>query len=243
MDLLTSDAGRAREFYSGVFGWTAGEASEEFGGYFMFLRDGVPVAGAMPKVTGVPGLEGPDLWGVYLSTGDAKSVVEQSLARGAKVLQGPLDIADLGTEAVIETAAGERIGAWQSRGFGGTGTFGQFGTPGYFELLSRDYQGALAFYHDVFGWQGKVAGDTDEFRLTVITDGEDPIAGIMDATAFLQDGEQDHWNVYLKVADTNATLAKIVELGGTVVLPAWDTPHGKLAEAADPTGACFKLIG
>ena len=41
----------------------------------------------------------------------------------------------------------------------------------------------------------------------------------------------------------DATLAKIVELGGTVVMPAWDTPYGRLAEAADPTGARFKLIG
>ena len=68
MDLLTSDTARAREFYAEVFGWTAGEAAEQFGGYFMFMRDGVPVAGCMPKVAGVPGMEGPDMWGVYLSS-------------------------------------------------------------------------------------------------------------------------------------------------------------------------------
>ena len=54
IDLLTSDEARAREFYTGVFGWTAGEGSSEFGGYFMFLRDGVPVAGGMQKPSTIP---------------------------------------------------------------------------------------------------------------------------------------------------------------------------------------------
>ena len=48
LDLLTSDTTRVREFYCALFGWTAGEASGEFGGYFMFFHDGAPVAGAMP---------------------------------------------------------------------------------------------------------------------------------------------------------------------------------------------------
>ena len=49
IDLLTSDPGRSRAFYGQLFGWTAEEASPEFGGYFMFLHNGAPVAGAMPN--------------------------------------------------------------------------------------------------------------------------------------------------------------------------------------------------
>ena len=36
MDLSTSDTAAARSFYTGLFGWTADEPQEEFGGYFMF---------------------------------------------------------------------------------------------------------------------------------------------------------------------------------------------------------------
>ena len=46
-DLWTSDVEGSRTFYSELFGWEAQEPSPEFGGYFMFTRDGVPVAGAM----------------------------------------------------------------------------------------------------------------------------------------------------------------------------------------------------
>jgi uncharacterized protein len=243
LDLLTSDSARAREFYAGVFGWTAGEAAEQFGGYFMFFADGVPVAGCMPKIPGVPGMEGPDTWGVYLSTPDVKGTVEAALARGGTLREGPMDIADLGVEAVLDDSTGARIGAWQAKSFAGTGAFGQPGTPAYFELMTRDYAASVGFYASVFGWDAQVVSDTPEFRLTALKDGADTIAGIMDASAFLPADVGDHWNVYIQVADTDAALATVTELGGTVAEPAIDTPYGRLAAATDPMGARFKLVG
>ncbi|HEY2563677.1 MAG TPA: hypothetical protein VGI44_08190 [Acidimicrobiales bacterium] len=46
-DLWTSDVEGSRTFYTELFGWEAQEPSPEFGGYFMFTRNGVPVAAAM----------------------------------------------------------------------------------------------------------------------------------------------------------------------------------------------------
>lgn len=242
MDLLTSDTAQARAFYAEIFGWTAGEAAEQFGGYFMYMRDEMPVAGCMPKLPGMPGTDGPDTWGVYLSVDDAKATVEAAIAHGGTLREGPMDVADLGSQAVIDDPAGARIGLWQANSFPGIPVFGEVGTPAYFELLTRNYVPEVAFYRDVFGWQTHVAGDTDEFRLTALRDGEDTIAGIMDASGFLPQGEQDRWNVYVKVADADATLAKVTALGGTVTEPAVDTPYGRLAGATDPAGARFKIV-
>jgi predicted enzyme related to lactoylglutathione lyase len=33
-----------------------------------------------------------------------------------------------------------------------------------------------------------------------------------------------------------------VDLGGTVVMPAEDTPYGRLAGVADPTGAQLQIV-
>jgi hypothetical protein len=243
MDLMTSDAARAREFYAGVFGWTAGEPAEQFGGYFMFFADGAPVAGCMAKVPGVPSMEGPDTWGVYLSSPDAKGTVEAALTHGGTLREGPMDIADLGAQAILEDGTGARIGIWQAKSFPGTSAFGQRGTPAYFELLTRDYAASVAFYTDVFGWDGQVVSDTPEFRLTALKEGADTVAGIMDAAGFLPAGESDRWMVYLQVTSADATLARITELGGTVTEPATDTPYGRLAAATDPFGAPFKVVG
>jgi uncharacterized protein len=244
LDLLTSDTARAREFYAGVFGWTAGEAAEQFGGYFMFFAGGVPVTGCMPKIPGVPGMEGPDAWGVYLSSPDVKGTVEAALAHGGTLREGPMDIADLGVEAVLDDSTGARIGAWQAKSFPGTGAFGQPGTPAYFELMTRDYAASVGFYASVFGWDAEIVSDTPEFRLTALKDGADTVAGIMDASGLLPADVGDHWNVYIQVADTDAALATITDLGGSVAEPPpVDTPYGRLAAATDPMGARFKLVG
>ena len=47
VDLWTSDLEGSRHFYTELFGWVAEEPSPEHGGYFMFTRDGVPIAGGM----------------------------------------------------------------------------------------------------------------------------------------------------------------------------------------------------
>jgi uncharacterized protein len=240
IDLLTSDTERVRAFYAGVFGWTAGEGSAQFGGYFMFMRDGAPVAGCMPKM---PGMDQPDAWSVYLSSADAKGTAEKALAHGGQLRDGPMDVADLGTQAILDDASGARVGVWQAKTFPGISAFGETGTPAYFELLTRDYRGAVAFYRDVFGWDVRVMSDTPQFQLTALTDGDETLAGIMDASGFLPPEEPDQWGVYLKVADTDATLARAVELGGAVAQPAMDTPYGRLAAATDPGGARFKLVG
>ena len=54
--------------------------------------------------------------------------------------------------------------------------------------------------------------------------------------------EPSGWNVYFEVADVDAALARVEELGGKIISPAEDTPYGRLARAADPTGTAFRLV-
>src|SRR5262249_17034451 len=79
------------------------------------------------------------------------------------------------------------------------------------------------------------------FRYSTLFGGEQAAAGIMDASAFLPDGVPAHWAVYFNVRNADAALSRVVELGGAVVLPAEDTPFGRLAAVTDSTGAMFKL--
>ena len=76
----------------------------------------------------------------------------------------------------------------------------------------------------------------------MLVQGDDGLFGIVDATRLLKRDQPAHWSVYFGTADTDATLTRAVELAGRVVEPAEDTPYGRLAVAADPTGAVFKLM-
>ena len=240
VDLMTSDHARARDFYGQLFGWTANEPSEEFGGYFMFSKDGVPVAGGMPTMPDA----GPDnIWSIYLSTDDATKAVEVATANGAQVIAPPMEVADLGTMAVLIDPGGAAIGMWQPNTFGGFTVIAEPGTPGWWELLTRDYQASVDFYRTVFVWNTQAQGDTDEFLYTTAMDRETMLAGVMDAAGFLPEGVPAHWSVYFAVDDTDAAVAKITELGGTIDQSAEDTPYGRIAAASDPMGARFKLVG
>ena len=113
--------------------------------------------------------------------------------------------------------------------------------PSWFELHTREYDATLDFYRDVFGWTTEVASDTPEFRYTTLAIDGEQLAGVMDASAFLPEGVPAGWSVYFRVADTDLALSEVVALGGEVLMGAEDTPYGRLATVADPTGAVFKL--
>jgi len=241
MDLLTSGTEQAREFYGQVFGWTANEASPEFGGYFMFMTDGVPIAGCMPAM---PGVNIPDQWTTYLTTSDAQGALASATGHGATVRVPVMAVADLGTQAVIADPSGARIGIWQPDTFPGFGLIGtgQPGTPAWFELHTRDYAGSVAFYRDALGWTPKEMSDTPEFRLTAIEDDRQPVAGIMDATGYLPADEGPRWDIYVSVQDTDKALALTTALGGQVTQAGIDSPFGRIGAAIDPTGARFMVV-
>lgn len=236
IDLTTSDAEGARRFYTELFGWTAAEADENYGGYFMFFSGDAPVAGCAPGDSG-------DVWAVYLATDDVEKTVASAAAEGGTVLVPPMPIGDVGTMACVVDPSGAVVGAWQPGSFFGFPAYAETGKPAWWELHTRDYAAVLPFYRSVFGWETQSMGDTDEFRYSVLQIGDLQAAGVMDASGFLAEGEPSHWSVYIAVDDADAVQTRATELGGSVVAPAQDTPYGRLAEIADPTGARIRLLG
>jgi uncharacterized protein len=241
IDLQTSDLDRARDFYGTVFGWTSDEPNPDFGNYINFRKDGVLVAGLMRADDQAPVS---DIWSVYLATDDAEKTTQLATAAGAQVIVPPMQVGNMGTMGFVVDPTGAAIGLWQPGTHRGFGRVAEPGAPSWWELLTRDYAGALSFYRDVFGWRTQTLSDTDDFRYTVQleADGEGQLAGIMDAAGGLPADVPPHWGVYIAVADTDQAVAQIAALGGSVVQPATDTPFGRLAHVTDPMGANLRII-
>jgi len=240
-DLWTSDVEGSRRFYAELFGWEAGEGSPEFDGYFMFSRDGVPVAGAMGPMGDQPAS---DTWKIYLATDDVAATVERAAAAGAQVLVPPVPVADLGVQAVLLDPHRAQVGAWQAGTFPGFTVLAEVGAPSWFELHTDHHDEAVAFYRATFGWETGVVGDTDEFRYTTVLEpgtGAE-VAGVFDAAAQLG-GARSAWTTYWQVADADRSAARVAELGGAVLDEPKDSPYGRMATVADPTGATFRLHG
>jgi predicted enzyme related to lactoylglutathione lyase len=238
IDLYSSDTDKASAFYAELFGWKAEPAQEEFGGYFTFTKDGKFVGGCMAN-DGSTGY--PDAWGLHLLSEDVEATAEAATAHGGSVEFAPMVVGENGSSTIVKDPGGAVIGAWQPNQQRGFDVTNEPGTPSWFELHTRDYDNAVAFYRDVFKWEPYVASDTRELRYTTLGEGENMLAGIMDDSPYPGEGPA-HWDVYFQVEDVDATLERIVELGGKIVRPAEDTPYGRLAQAADATGAEFRLV-
>jgi predicted enzyme related to lactoylglutathione lyase len=238
VDIMTPDADKTRAFYCDLFGWELDDRGPEYGGYANFVKGGVPLAGSMQSPPDGPS----SFWTVYLATDDAKQTVETARGKGAAVYLEPQQVLALGTMAMVADPGGAAIGIWQPGEHKGFGLIAEPGAPGWFELQTREYDASVAFYREVFGWDTHVASDEPDFRYTTLGEEDAALAGIMDGTQHLGEAPSA-WSVYFSVEDTDATLAKVAQLGGATVVDAVDTPYGRLATATDVTGAVFKLVG
>ncbi len=182
IDLTTCDTQVSIEFYRRLFGWTADDPAEEFGGYVNFRHHDVRVAGCMARQ---PDSGAPDQWSVYLATDDATKTLEAVTATGGQVVVPAMAVGDLGTMAVVTDAGGAAVGLWQPGLHRGFGVLAEPVAPAWFELHTRDYDPTVGFYRDAFGWDTHVLSDTPEFRYTTLTHGEEWLAGVMDAAGVL----------------------------------------------------------
>jgi uncharacterized protein len=182
-------------------------------------------------------------WKIYLETDDIARTVAAAEEGGAQIISPAMPVADLGIQAVLIDPTGAHLGAWQPGTFPGFTVLGEHGAPSWFELHTRDHAAAVAFYRSVFHWGTDMVSDSDEFRYAAMRDpgGDGQLAGINDATAFLADDEPSAWSIYWEVDDVDATSAKVLSLGGSLVQEAQDSPYGRLATVTDPAGAMFRL--
>jgi predicted enzyme related to lactoylglutathione lyase len=240
IDVFTSKPEVTRSFYCDLFGWTFEQGGEEFGGYSTFFSDGIQVAGFMPNHGDAAA---PEMWSMYLAVEDAKATVDAVVEHGGQVFAPAMEVGDLGVMAVLADNGGAALGIWEPKEHKGFGVLGEPGTPGWFELHTREHEKVVKFYEDVFGWDVTRVADTDEFRYFTLGEGEDGLAGVMDATSFLPEGVPNHWSIYFAVADVDASVATATGLGATVTQAAEDTPYGRLVSLLDPVGAPFKLMG
>lgn len=239
-DLMSTDLPASHAFYAGLFGWRAEEPNPEFGGYTNLQFRGERIAGSMTMGPDHPPL---DLWSVYLRVDDCAAAVAKVEAAGGRVDSPAMPVGDEGIMAIVADPSGAVIGMWEPKEHRCFGYIDEPGAPAWFELHTFDLDAAVPFYEDVFGWTTDVMSDSPGFRyVRLVVDGV-PRAGIMDATGHLPPGVPGHWQIYFCVEDLDVATAKVVELGGTVLMEPHDSPFGRLGAFADPQGAMFKLVG
>jgi predicted enzyme related to lactoylglutathione lyase len=238
IDLTSSDLERAQDFYSTVFGWTFEDQGPALGGYILASKNGHRVAGMGANV---PQWPFPDGWSTYFHTADINASVSASTAAGASLRFKPMQLPATGVMSAATDPSGAEFRLWQPLEARAYELIGEPGSPVWHQLTTRDYRAAIDFYCEVFGWRTEQLSDTDEFRYTTVTFGDQQLLGVLDGANIMPEGMASQWEIFFGVEDVDKTLHVMTDNGGAVLRPAEDTPYGRLAAAADATGVMVNL--
>lgn len=252
LDLTTDDLEGAKAFYGELFGWEFADQGEHLGHYHLITKDGSLVGGLMSSMRDQDGptceATGPTQWSLYLHSDDVAEVLERLEGTGASLVFGPMDVPDLGRQVFLIDPAGASLGVWQPEGMAGFELPLTPGTPVWFECLSKDLDAALPFYRDVLGWDvawlpsSSMEPSEDGFRYVTNGAEEAAVCGLCDASQWLPAQASSFWRAYFQVEDTDAAVAQVTQLGGTIQAAPEDSPYGRFVQVADPQGGVFVII-
>jgi uncharacterized protein len=234
VDLTVDDVKKAIDFYGPLFGWDA-EVNDDpqYGGHGNFKKGGRDVAGVGPKQDPSQ----PSVWLTYIASDDVEQTADKVRAAGGQVMMEPMDVGPFGRMILAVDPGGAVFGVWQSGTNTGIQLANEPGALCWNENMTPKYDENRKFYGEVFGYDyGDMSGDGFVYATLDLSGG--PVGGIGEAP----EGMPAAWVHYIAVSDTDATMAKAVELGGTVIKEAFDTPQGRVGILTDNQGAAFAII-
>ena len=241
VELGTSDAAGAKEFYTKLFGWDY--VDNPIGPdmvYTMLKRDGRD-AGALYKLMPEMVSQGvPPHWLSYVSVENADQSAAKVTELGGTVLKGPFDVSTVGRMAVIQDPTGAVFALWQAGTHHGVGVYNVPGSLCWNELGTTDTGKAREFYTELFGW----SANTQQFgpmEYTIFQNNGRPAGGMYQITPEM--GFPPNWLTYFAVDDCDEAVRRAESLGAKTMKPAEDIPGtGRFAILTDPQGAAFAVI-
>ncbi|MFF3487237.1 VOC family protein [Streptomyces sp. NPDC002701] len=238
VSLMVHGMAATQQFYGDLFGWKFQPGPQQLGAYVRAQLDGQEVAGIgqLP-----PDRHLPVAWTPYLASDDVDLTAQTVRHCGGTVGVGPLVADEAGRLAIASDPSGAVFGIWQAAAHLGASITGVPGTLAWNELITRDSAGVARFYERVFGYQEEPVVSADFDYLTLHAAGR-PVAGIHGVGAALPRDRGAHWMTYFEVADVDTAVTHVDDLGGHVLKPAHDSPHGRVATVADPEGAVFSVV-
>jgi predicted enzyme related to lactoylglutathione lyase len=107
LELCTSDTRKAKDFYSGLFGWSF--TDNDMGN--MIYSTFKPSSGPGGGIFSMPGM--PTAWLAYVGVEDINASTDKAKSLGATVLNGPAEIPNVGWFTVLKDPTGAVIALFQ----------------------------------------------------------------------------------------------------------------------------------
>ena len=241
VELVTPDLAAAKQFYAGLFGWTFRDIQSGGTRYAEAFLDGHPVAGLIHKDVPADKQRQP-AWLSFFSVGDVDAAKKVALQNGAKVLFEPHNVPDRGQEAVFTDPQGAVFVVLASSSGDPPDVLDTPGEWSWSSLITSDPDSGAAFYQKLFNYEVfELPATTGVQHLLLASD--DYARASVNTLPANRPKVHPHWLNYVRVEDAVKMTAKVVALGGRVLVePRVDRHGGKVTVVADPQGAPFGLL-
>lgn len=238
-DLMTTDTDGAIAFYRGVVGW--GTRAWDDSDYTMWTAGKNPVGGVV-TLDEEAARNIPPHWLAYTTVPDTDAVGEKASELGGQILHGPADIPTVGRFAVMADPQGAVFAVFTPAndppGPGGTPKSRQFSRH---ELATTDYEAAMSFYGELFGWEVIEDFDLGEVGIYRMFGRGNATYGAMYTKSTSVPGPPN-WLHYVMVRDIDTAADAVSAKGGRVLNGPMAVPGGdRVAQCIDPQGAAFGL--
>ncbi|MFD9438513.1 VOC family protein [Streptomyces sp. NPDC060006] len=240
MEVQVEDPVRTSAFYRQLFGWTFFDHGPAYSHYLTARLDGRAVADIGPRPPGEP-LAGPPSWLVCFAVDSADAAAEKIAKAGGTLLLPPDDVGTHGRFAVASDPVGARFAVWQANEYLGAEVAGLPGSVAWHHCPDTDIEAVKDFYADVFGLSATRVPGRGHGCATLDLDGR-PVAGLGASGGDTPSRMPPSWRVTFGVLDVGAAVAKVVELGGSLLDGPFDTPRGRCALVADEQGTSFEVL-
>jgi predicted enzyme related to lactoylglutathione lyase len=249
VELVTPDITVAKRFYAEMFDWNFRDFKIGADDYSEASLDGRLMAGLKQR-TLAAGEQGRSAWLTFISVRDVKATLKTALSLGATVLLEPRSQANRGQQAVFADPRGAVFAVLASSSGDPPDELADPGEWIWSSLSTTDPEADAGFYQDVFGYEvhdldDDVAteGVPDAAPQHLLFASEDYARASANILQPQQVGVSPHWLNYVHVEDASEMCAKLISLGGRVLVePRMDRQGGRVAIVADPLGAAFGLL-
>jgi predicted enzyme related to lactoylglutathione lyase len=243
VDLATSDQAAAKEFYSGLFGWSYNDQPMGDGVFYsMATLKGDTVAAIAPQQPEQAAAGVPPHWQMYITVADVDATAKLVEDAGGSLHVPPFDVMDAGRMAVVTDPSGAFFMLWTAKNTIGAGRVNEPGAFTWAELLVAPNDKTASFYEKVVGLkmiQEPMSDGSTYNGFTLDGTAATMLAGTIPPP---MPGIPPHWSIYFGAQDVDSSAAKVTSLGGSVMVEPFDIPVGRMAVVADPQGASFVLF-
>jgi hypothetical protein len=239
-DLITSTPEASKQFYGLLFGWEFVDLGVDLGlgrtvNYTLIRNRGRLIGGMVDaNRLGRPDPKKLSQWVVVMSVADVTAAVAEVRKAGGKILTPPTDVEARGEIALVEDNQGATLALLHTRDGDPHNQAVADGDFLWDEVWPDDVASATAFYAGLTGLTAGTRELSNGREYHYMGSADAPRFGVLHRPI---DWLPPTWVSYLRVGNVASIVARVPQLGGTVLVPEQDRAGQRVAMIAGPSGA------